>query len=108
MDGLGGKFSPNHSSANGKHVSPQIPAPHGYIHEIHSKTTIPDETHPNNPRLPKFNFPTYDGDTTKLWITQAEDYFDMYGVPPHLWVKVAGMHFNGAAKRWIQSLERPS
>ena len=85
-----------------------IPIPHGYILEIHSRTTIPDDTHPNTHRLPKFNFPTYDGETTKLWITQAENYFDMYGVPSHLWVKVMGMHFNGAAKRWIQSLEHPS
>ena len=32
----------------------------------------------------------------------------MYGVPSRLWVKVAGMHFNGATKHWIQSLESPT
>jgi hypothetical protein len=63
-----------------------IPIPPGYVHEIHSRTTIPltDEdrdTHPHNPRLPKFNFPVYDGETTKLWITQAKDYFDMLKCP---------------------------
>lgn len=87
--------------------------PPGYVHEIHSRTAIPltdedHDTHPHNPRLPKFNFPVYDGETTKLWITQAEDYFDMYGVSSYLWVKVVGMHFNGAAKCWIQSVECPS
>jgi hypothetical protein len=80
----------------------------GVVHEIESHTVADDETQPHSNRLPKFNFPTYDGDTTKLWITQAEDYFDMYGVPGRLWVKVTGMHFNGAAKRWIQSLECPT
>jgi hypothetical protein len=103
MDGAGEFTFPDHSPANGTHDNTTIPMaiPLGYI---------PDESNPNpcNPRLPKFNFPTYDGDTTKLWITQAEDYFDMYGVPSYLWVKVAGMHFNGAAKCWIQSLDRPS
>lgn len=51
-----------------------IPIPPGYVHEIHSRTTIPltdedHDTHPHNPCLPKFNFPVYDGETTKLWIT---------------------------------------
>jgi hypothetical protein len=69
---------------------------------------VPVDPNPCNPRSSKFNFPSYDGETTKLWITQAQDYFEMYGVPTYLWVKVAGMHFNGAAKRWIQSLDHPS
>lgn len=105
VDGLGEIFSQIHSPANGMHVNPQHPLP---VHAFHSNNVIYEENQPNSHRLPKFNFPTYDGDTTKLWISQAEDYFDMYGVPPRLWVRVAGMHFNGAAKRWIQSLDRPS
>jgi hypothetical protein len=106
-DGAGGNFSHFHSPGNGMHVFPHPTLPAPPIHELHSHTVISDEDNPHLHRLPKFPFPAYDGDTTKLWISQAEDYFDMYGVPPRLWVKVAGMHFNGAAKRWIQSLDRP-
>ncbi|CAD6232446.1 unnamed protein product [Miscanthus lutarioriparius] len=86
-DGIGGPPSPIHSPANGMQSVPHPSNSAGVVHEIQSHTVIPDETqhHPN--RLPKFNFPTYDGETTKLWISQAEDYFDMYGVPPRLWVK---------------------
>jgi hypothetical protein len=31
-----------------------------------SSMKLSDENQPNSNRLPKFNFPTYDGDTTKL------------------------------------------
>jgi hypothetical protein len=108
VDGFGGSFSPNHSPANGTLGTPHPHCSAAVVHDFAARTIVDDGTHTNSNRLPKFNFPTYDGDTTKLWITQAEDYFDMYGVPPRLWVKVAGMHFNGAAKRWIQSLEHPT
>jgi hypothetical protein len=93
VDGIGENYSPNHSPANGMHDHSTLPMailiPPGYVHEIHSRIAIPltnedHDTHPHNPRLPKFNFPVYDGETTKLWITQAEDYFDMYGVPSYL------------------------
>lgn len=78
VDGIGENSSPNHSPANGMHhhstIPMAIPIPPGYVHEIHSRTTIPltdedHDTHPHNPCLPKFNFPVYDGETTKLWIT---------------------------------------
>jgi hypothetical protein len=61
----------------------------------------------NNGRLPKMNFPTYEGEYTRLWVQQAEDYFDMYDVPPHRWVKVSRMNFRGVAAHWIESLAHP-
>lgn len=97
VDAIGGNLFPIHSPANGMQFDPHTSRSADVVHEIQSRTVILDETQPNPNRLPKFNFPTYDGDTTKLWISQAEDYFDMYGVPARLWVQVAGMHFNGAA-----------
>jgi hypothetical protein len=57
--------------------------------------------------MPKMNFPTYEGEYTSLWVQQAEDYFDMYDVPPLRWVKVACMNFRGATARWIESLATP-
>jgi hypothetical protein len=53
------------------------------------------------------NFPTYEGEYTRLCVQQAEDYFEMYDVPPLRWVKVARMNFRGAAAHWIESLATP-
>lgn len=54
--------------------------------------------------LPQLNFPAFDGEFPKLWIRRAHDYFDMYAVESHLWIKVASMHFSGVAARWFSSL----
>jgi hypothetical protein len=31
-------------------------------------------------KLPKLNFPTFEGENPKLWLSRCEDYFDMYRV----------------------------
>jgi hypothetical protein len=51
------------------------------------------------------NFPSFDGDSPKLWQKRAEDYFTMYSVDPIVWIKVSTMHFTSAAARWLQSVE---
>jgi hypothetical protein len=55
--------------------------------------------------LPKLNFPVFDGSSPKLWQNRCEKYFDMYATEPIVWVKVATMYFEGAAGRWLQSVE---
>jgi hypothetical protein len=57
-------------------------------------------------KLPKLNFPLFDGGTPKLWISRCEDYFDLYDVSPADWIKVASMYFVDPAARWLQSLSR--
>jgi hypothetical protein len=49
-------------------------------------------------------FPSFDGNDLKLWITCAEDYFEMYLVDPSVWIQCSRMQFLGPAKRWIQSV----
>ncbi|CAN6322178.1 unnamed protein product [Urochloa humidicola] len=56
-------------------------------------------------RLPKLNFPTFDGENPKLWLSRSEDYFELYDVEPHRWIMVASMHFTPAAARWLSSVE---
>ena len=56
-------------------------------------------------KLPKFDFPRFEGDHPKLWIKQAVHYFELYHVEPMVWVQAATMHFHGAAKRWLSSVE---
>jgi hypothetical protein len=59
----------------------------------------------NTGKLPKLNFPKFDGDNPKLWKSHCENYFEMYSVESNVWVKVASMHFEGPAPRWLQSVD---
>ena len=56
-------------------------------------------------KLPRLNFPSFDGENPKLWQKRCEDYFAMYGVSHRVWIKVATMSILGAAGRWLQSVE---
>lgn len=56
-------------------------------------------------RLPKVNFPQFDGSKPQLW-KKCENYFEMYDTEYYMWVKVSSMHFVGRAERWLQSVER--
>jgi hypothetical protein len=55
-------------------------------------------------KLPKMNFLKFEGKNSKLWQSRCESYFDMYEVDRNIWVKVASMHFEGLAARWLQSV----
>lgn len=57
-------------------------------------------------RLPKLNFPAFDGDNPKLWLSRCVDYFELYDVESSRWVMVTSMHFTVAASRWLPSVER--
>jgi hypothetical protein len=46
-------------------------------------------------RMPKMDVPKFDGEHPKLWQTQCEDYFEMYGTAPSLWVRLASLQFTG-------------
>lgn len=56
-------------------------------------------------RLPKLQFPLFEGENPKLWLSRCEDYLEMYFVPPHLWVRVAVSQIKGAPARWTQAVE---
>jgi hypothetical protein len=108
-DGVGEIFPQFHSPAYGMLSDPHSTTQflHSALYDHQSRTHANDLHTHDNGRLPKLNFPVYMGEFTRLWISQAEDYFDMYDVPPHRWVKVSRMHFQGDAARWIESLEYP-
>ena len=59
----------------------------------------------SSPRLPKTNFPRFDGDNPKLWKKNSEKYFDMYQVPYDSWANFATLHFVGNAALWLQTYE---
>jgi hypothetical protein len=51
------------------------------------------------------NFPQFDGDNPKLWLSRAVDYFELYEVEEHRWIMVASMNFVVPASRWLQSIQ---
>ncbi|RLN30976.1 uncharacterized protein C2845_PM05G36120 [Panicum miliaceum] len=57
-------------------------------------------------KLPKLNFPIFDGENPKLWISRGEDYFELFDLDPSRWVKFASMHLTAAGARWLPSVEK--
>ena len=73
-----------HSPVTGMDNSPRNPPKiHGTAYDLVLSHNRPPKHH-HNPtgKLPKMTFPTFDGTDLKLWITCAEDYFEMYFVDP--------------------------
>jgi len=66
----------------------------------------PWENHHSSDKLPKLNFPKFDGENPRLWIRNCNDYFEMYDVAPRRWIKVSTMHLTGAAARWFPAVEQ--
>jgi hypothetical protein len=56
-------------------------------------------------RLPKFDFPKFDGENPRLWHTRCENYFSMYLVEPSTCVRVVSVQMVDAAALWLQSIE---
>ncbi|XBI72263.1 hypothetical protein VPH35_066259 [Triticum aestivum] len=54
---------------------------------------------------PSVDFPKFDGENPKLWQTRCVDYFAMFDTDPNLWIAVAAMQFEGAATRWLLSVQ---
>lgn len=71
-----------------------------------SRGIFGDGTRTAHGRLPKVHFPQFTGENPQLWKCRCESYFEMYSVEQSMWVKVASMHFEGTAARWLQSAEK--
>lgn len=50
-------------------------------------------------------FPQFDSDNPKLWLSCAVSHFEMYFVHPPMWIRVATHYFTHSAARWLQSVE---
>jgi hypothetical protein len=60
---------------------------------------------PREFKLPKIDFPKFEGEHTQLWKQKCEKYFSMYNVPVHVWSPFATINFRGNAELWFQSYE---
>ncbi|WVZ79446.1 hypothetical protein U9M48_027023 [Paspalum notatum var. saurae] len=56
--------------------------------------------------LPKLHVPTFDGLHPRIWLDKCLDYFAIFEIPEHLWVKTATMHFEGKAAKWLQAYKQ--
>ncbi|CAO2169428.1 unnamed protein product [Urochloa humidicola] len=76
-------------------------------HYDSSNVSVPPDRSKGNhaDKMPKINFPWFDGENPKLWIGRCEDYFELMDIAPHRWVKLSSMHLTEAAARWLQSVE---
>ncbi|WVZ54205.1 LOW QUALITY PROTEIN: hypothetical protein U9M48_005042 [Paspalum notatum var. saurae] len=103
-DGFGSVFSISHHPVKGAY-SPPHPPPPPPPDLTSARWGSPSFGAGSSGKLPKLQFPSFDGDNPKLWTSRCEDYFDLYHVDPLLWVRVAAMHFTGATARWFMSVE---
>jgi hypothetical protein len=97
-------FHPVHRSLSNPELASDEFLFGGDVEGMHERHAQLGRQYPSS-KLPKFNFPVFSGENPKLWISNCEDYFDMYSVEPHLWIKAATMNLSGATARWVQSLD---
>jgi hypothetical protein len=77
--------------------------PSNVVH-ITSNRLHRDTSH-NEFRMPKTNFPKFDGTHPKMWKEKADKYFNMFHVPEEYKVDYATLHFTGSAALWLQTYE---
>lgn len=116
-DGFGSVFVQTHVPIKGASFSSDNSSPHGTFHPFQSTGCPPPppplpnhrSQHFHDPpysgRLPKLQFPEFEGENPKLWLSRCEDYFDMYNIPPDLRVRVVVSQIKGVAARWTQAVE---
>jgi hypothetical protein len=56
-------------------------------------------------RMPRTNFPKFDGLNPKIWKEKAEKYFHMFQIPEEYKVDYATLHFISTAALWLQTYE---
>jgi len=83
---------PTAPSSLQEHEDPRVRASHG-----HDELRV---------RAPRHDFPRFSGQLPLLWIDQSLNYFDMFKIPPHQWVGMAMLYFEGHAALWYQAYKR--
>jgi len=87
--------------ANGQYTSSTLHVPPEIGDMSHHYHAHPHHTY----RLPKVNFPKFDGSHPKVWKEKCEKYFNMYHVLVHLWAEFSTIHFKGPTALWLQTYE---
>jgi hypothetical protein len=99
--GFGSVYTHTHDPVKGTMHPPPPPPPQTPFDssvardQFHSPSSFSAGTKLPLGKLPKMNFPKFEGENPKLWKSCCESYFEMYEVDTSIWVKVASMHFEG-------------
>ncbi|WVZ83697.1 hypothetical protein U9M48_030818 [Paspalum notatum var. saurae] len=93
VDGYGGVYTMDHHPVKGAYTRPSSrpPSPHKLFKGDPNSWSSPGMGSSGGGhmgRLPKLNFPVFDGENPKLWLRRSKDYFDMYDVDPSLWIQI--------------------
>jgi hypothetical protein len=56
-------------------------------------------------KLPKVDFPMFEGEHPQVWKNRCEKYFRMYEIPVHLWVRFVTVNFKRNAALWLLTYE---
>lgn len=105
---LGHGSAIDHQGTDNGVVTTIVPSPAKGAPKFPSVTAHSYDSQSNfhmNSAMPQLDFPKFDGMSPKLWQKHCESYFDVYAVPPSLWVKLIVMNFVGSAAFWSQSVE---
>ncbi|XP_026410205.1 uncharacterized protein LOC113305366 [Papaver somniferum] len=54
-------------------------------------------------RMPKLDFPRFDGDNPKSWIQKCEYYFQMHNIAELHKTRMAAIHMDGKASKWYDN-----
>lgn len=89
-----------HGKRNPPPISPSPFSPDSTVQSPTSSSITPDLS----TSLPPMTCPKFDGENPQMWKSNCEQYFDIYGINPMHWVKVATLNFSGNATFWLQSI----
>ncbi|XP_026399008.1 uncharacterized protein LOC113294848 [Papaver somniferum] len=54
-------------------------------------------------RMPKVDFPRFDGDNPKSWLQKCEYYFQMHDLPDNTKTRMEAIHLDGKAFKWYDN-----
>lgn len=96
--------------ANGVSLTPHHTLEHGSPSNRHTRDHSHyhdrrDRDYNREFRMPKTNFPKFDGEHPKIWKEKSEKYFMMFHVPDEFKAPYATLHFIGNAALWLQTYE---
>ncbi|XP_026378573.1 uncharacterized protein LOC113273013 [Papaver somniferum] len=61
--------------------------------------------HYHHSRIPKLDFPRFDGDNPRSWIQKSERYFKINDTEEHLKVNIASIYLEGKAEKWFLNFQ---
>jgi hypothetical protein len=74
------------------------------VHKAYTKEENSRQQHSDLPRqhMAKVFCPKFNGENLVIWKDKCVDYFLLVDLAPQHWVRMAVVHFEGAASQWLQ------